>query len=68
LRTGQIRGDQIRGQRRIENWSEREQRRTEQSSEQKKPADPRTNSKETPPRIAVEERKAVEDKMRETTD
>jgi hypothetical protein len=41
--------------------------RTEQSWEQKKPAEP-TNSKDTPPRIAVEERIAVEDKTRETAD
>jgi hypothetical protein len=59
LRTGEIRGersgDQIRGER-----SKAESRRNQQSQG--------LNSKDTPPRIAVEERITVEDKTRDTTD
>jgi hypothetical protein len=56
---------------RTENRSDQrrpDQRGTEQSWEQKEPAEPRTNSKNKPPRIAVEERIAIEDRTLETTD
>jgi hypothetical protein len=57
----QDRGELRTGQNRAET-------RTEQSWEQKKPAESRTKSKDTSPIIAMEERRAVEDKTGETRD